>query len=276
MLGQALIYVAFGGMLTATFAYTYNFFSGEAKSLKIARAGFHTGAIFVILAAGYLMNMVLTHQFQYTYVWSYSSYEIHPPLLISTFYVGQEGSFMLWTMYTAIIGLILMVYSRKHHYESSVMGIFSAIASFLVLMAVVKSPFEHVWQTWPQTVSKGFMPDDGRGLNPLLENLWIVIHPPILFLGFASTAVPFAHAFSGLLRKDHDNWTKVAVPWTLFTAAVLGFGITLGGFWAYETLGWGGFWGWDPVENSSFIPWLFAVASIHTLLVQRRGRLVLM
>ncbi len=270
MLGRALIYVAFGGMLTAAFAYTYNFFSGEEKYLKVARIGFHTGAVSIILTAGYFMNLVLTHQFQYTYVWSYSSYSLHPPLLISAFYVGQEGSFMLWTMYTAIIGLILMVYSRKHHYEASVMGIFSAIAAFLVLMTMAKNPFEHVWQTWPQTVHKGFMPDDGRGLNPLLENLWIVIHPPILFLGFASTAVPFAHAFSGLLRKDHDSWTKVAVPWTLFPSAVLGFGITLGGFWAYETLGWGGFWGWDPVENSSFIPWLFAVASIHTLLVQRR------
>ncbi len=270
MLGQALIYVAFGGMLTATFAYTYNFFSKDEKYLKVARIGFHVGAVFIILTAGYLMNLVLTHQFQYTYVWSYSSYALHPPLLISSFYVGQEGSFMLWTMYTAIIGLILMVYARKHHYEASVMGIFSAIAAFLVLMTMAKNPFEHVWQTWPQTVQKGFMPDDGRGLNPLLENLWIVIHPPILFLGFASTAVPFAHAFSGLLRKDHDSWIKVAVPWTLFTSAVLGFGITLGGFWAYETLGWGGFWGWDPVENSSFIPWLFAVASIHTLLVQRR------
>ncbi len=270
MLGRALIYLAFGGMLTATFAYTYNFFTGDGRFLKIARAGFHAGTVFIILTAGYLMNMVLTHQFQYTYVWSYSSYAIHPPLLISAFYVGQEGSFMLWTMYTAIIGLILMVYARKHNYESSIMGIFSAIAAFLVFMAVAKNPFEMVWQTWPKTVTKGFMPTDGRGLNPLLENLWIVIHPPILFLGFASTAVPFAHAFSGLLRKDNDNWARFAVPWTLFTAAVLGVGITLGGFWAYETLGWGGFWGWDPVENSSFIPWLVAVASIHTLLVQRR------
>ena len=257
-------------MLTATFAYTYNFFSGDKKFLKVARIGFHVGAIFVIFTAGYLMDLVLTHQFQYTYIWSYSSYEIHPPLLISTFYVGQQGSFMLWTMYTAIIGLVLMAYSRKRGFESSVMGIFSSIATFLILMAVVKNPFEHVWQTWPQTVPAGFMPTDGRGLNPLLNNLWIIIHPPILFLGFASTAVPFALAFAGMLRKDYDNWAKVAVPWTLFTSAVLGVGITLGGFWAYETLGWGGFWGWDPVENSSFIPWLFAVASIHTLMVQRR------
>lgn len=270
MIGQVLILVAFGGMLTATFAYTYAFFNSDEKFLKVARIGYHIGATSVILTAGFFMNMLLTHQFQYTYAWSFSSLELSAPLLVSTFYAGQEGSFMLWTMYTCIIGLILMVYSKKHHYESSVMGIYSAIASFLVLLAVVKNPFEHVWQTWPQNVQAGFMPDDGRGLNPLLQNFWMVIHPPILFLGFASTAVPFAHAFSGLLRKDYKNWIKVAVPWTLFTSAILGFGITLGGFWAYETLGWGGFWGWDPVENSSFIPWLVAVASIHTLLVQRR------
>lgn len=280
MLGRFLIFAAFGGMLTATIAYTYSFFyskgesgatgNGNEKYLKVARIGYHVGAVSTILTAGLFMDLLLTHQLQYTYVWSYSSYGLHPPLLISTFYVGQEGSFMLWTLYTSIIGLILMVYSRKHHYESSIMGIYSAIATFLVLVAILKNPFETVWQTWPQTVHPGFVPDDGRGLNPLLENLWIVIHPPILFLGFASTAVPFAHAFSGLLRKDYKNWTNVAVPWTLFTSAILGFGITLGGFWAYETLGWGGFWGWDPVENSSFIPWLVAVASVHTLLVQRR------
>ncbi len=271
MIGHVLILVAFAGMLTATFGYVFAFFNSDDKRfLKFARIGYHAGTISVILTAGYLMNMLLTHQFQYTYVWSYSSLQLPSALLVSTFYVGQEGSFMLWTMYTCIIGLMLMVYSRKHHYETSVMGIYSAIASFLILLAVVKNPFEYVWQTWPQTAHPGMLPDDGRGLNPLLQNFWIVIHPPILFLGFASTAVPFAHAISGLLRRDYKNWINVAVPWTLFTSAILGFGITLGGFWAYETLGWGGFWGWDPVENSSFIPWLVAVASVHTLLVQRR------
>ncbi|MGO9481833.1 MAG: heme lyase CcmF/NrfE family subunit [Candidatus Kryptoniota bacterium] len=270
MIGRLLTFVAFGGMLTAAFAYTYSFFNKDEKSLKVARIGYHVGATSIILTAGFFMNLLLTHQFQYTYVWSYSSLQLPSALLVSTFYVGQEGSFMLWTMYTCIIGLILMNYSRKHHYESSVMGIYSAIASFLIMLAVVKNPFEYVWHTWPQNAQAGFMPDDGRGLNPLLQNFWIVIHPPILFLGFASTAVPFAHAVSGLLRKDYKGWINVAVPWTLFTSAILGFGITLGGFWAYETLGWGGFWGWDPVENSSFIPWLVAVASVHTLLVQRR------
>ena len=163
----------------------------------------------VILTAGYLMNMLLTHQFQYTYVWNYSALDLPSALLVSTFYVGQEGSFMLWTMYTCIIGLMLMVYSQKHHYESSVMGIYSAIASFLILLAVVKNPFEYVWQTWPQTAHPGMMPDDGRGLNPLLQNFWIVIHPPILFLGFASTAVPFAHAISGFSEKI----TRIGQTW---------------------------------------------------------------
>ena len=271
MIGRILILAAFAAMLIATGGYVYSFFNNDNnRSLRIARIGYHIAAISVILTAGYLMNLLLTHQFQYTYVWNYSSLDLPSALMVSTLYVGQEGSFMLWTMYTCIIGLILMVYSRKHHYESSVMGIYSAIASFLILLAVVKNPFEFVWQTWPQTAHPGTIPDDGRGLNPLLQNFWIVIHPPILFLGFASTAVPFAHAVSGLLRKTYKNWINVAVPWTLFTSAVLGFGITLGGFWAYETLGWGGFWGWDPVENSSFIPWLVTVASVHTLLVQRR------
>ncbi len=113
------------------------------------------------------------------------------------------------------------------------------------------------------------MPEDGRGLNPILENYWIAIHPPILFLGYSLLTVPFVFAVSGWLKKDYSSWIQPATKWALVGAGVLGLGIMLGGFWAYETLGWGGFWGWDPVENSSLIPWLFVTALVHTLILQR-------
>jgi cytochrome c-type biogenesis protein CcmF len=110
---------------------------------------------------------------------------------------------------------------------------------------------------------------DGNDLNPLLQNYWMVIHPPVLFLGFASTIIPFAFALSGLWTKKFGEWTKPALPWALFSAAVLGTGIMMGAAWAYESLNFGGYWAWDPVENASLVPWLVLVAGVHTLVIYR-------
>jgi len=108
---------------------------------------------------------------------------------------------------------------------------------------------------------------DGQGLNALLQNYWMVIHPPILFLGFASTIVPFAFAIAGLWKKEYGSWTKTALPWTLFSACILGTGIMMGAAWAYESLSFGGYWAWDPVENASLVPWLVLIAGLHTLVI---------
>ena len=117
------------------------------------------------------------------------------------------------------------------------------------------------------------MPSDGQGLNPLLQNPWMTIHPPIMFLGYAATAVPFAFAMAALWERRYDEWTKASMPWALVTVVTLGCAILLGGYWAYVTLGWGGYWGWDPVENSSLVPWLASAALVHGMLLQRaRGR----
>lgn len=113
---------------------------------------------------------------------------------------------------------------------------------------------------------------DGKGLNPQLLNFWMQIHPPILFTGFSMATVPFAFAMAALLKNDYKDWVKQSFPWVLAGAGILGLGIMLGGYWAYEMLGWGGYWAWDPVENSSLIPWLVGVASVHTLLVQRKSQ----
>ena len=110
---------------------------------------------------------------------------------------------------------------------------------------------------------------DGNDLNPLLQNYWMVIHPPVLFMGFASTIVPFAFAIAGLWKKKFGEWTKPALPWALFSAAVFGVGIMMGAMWAYESLTFGGYWAWDPVENASLVPWLILVSGIHTLLIYK-------
>ncbi len=144
------------------------------------------------------------------------------------------------------------------------MAVVSAFAAFLFLLMISKSPFE-ISQSVPQ---------DGEGMNPLLQDLWMAIHPPILFMGYAATVFPFALVISALWKKDFDHWFSSGFSWTLFATLTLGAGIIIGGFWAYEVLGWGGYWGWDPVENSSLVPWLTLLALVHGLVIQRaRGSL---
>ncbi len=199
---------------------------------------------------------------------------------------------MLWALYTGLIGLVLLRYTAKRGYEEEFMFVFSAIFTFLILMLVVKNPFVFIWDQFPgELLHVGLIPQgttnyiwidqarglwaqipmEGKGLNVLLQNYWMVIHPQILFVGFTSMSIPFAYAVSAMLKRDYVSWIRVATPWTIFGAMMLGTGIILGGYWAYETLGWGGYWGWDPVENSSLVPWLICIASIHTMLAQRKN-----
>jgi cytochrome c-type biogenesis protein CcmF len=270
MLGSLLIKLAFVACLVSVAAYVRHHLRETPQSRMIGRIGFLSTVLLVLLSAGTLLTLILTHQFQYTYVWSYSSRDLSTPLLISTFYAGQEGSFLLWSLFTALIGLFLMRHSSKHGYEAQVMSVFGGIELLLLLLLLVKSPFLYVWESYAGEVAAGFQPADGRGLNPLLQNYWMVIHPQVLFSGFASMSVPYAYAIAAMLKRDYDSWYKPATPWLVFGTFVLGTGIIMGGIWAYETLGWGGYWGWDPVENSSLVPWLVGVAGIHTILSQRK------
>ncbi len=292
MLGQALVLFAFISSLISGVAYYLNHKRGDIATLNVARYSYHAAVISVMGFCSFLIYLILTHQFQYTYVWNYSSTDLPTPLLISTFYAGQEGSFSLWALYTAIIGVVLMGFTSKRDYESSVMFVWNWILAFLLLMLIVKNPFEKIWEAFPKEIiqtgaiptmvknyiwldeAKGIwaqIPQEGRSLNPLLQNYWMVIHPQILFSGFTAMAVPFVFAIAGLLRRDYQNWVRIAKPWAVFAATALGTGIILGGYWAYETLGWGGYWGWDPVENSSLIPWLVCIGLIHTMMSQTRS-----
>ncbi|HTY58491.1 MAG TPA: cytochrome c biogenesis protein CcsA [Bacteroidota bacterium] len=271
MLGGILVKAAFAACLVSVVSYFQFHRNGKQSLLLTGRIAYFFTVATVFATAGYFLSLILTHQFQYTYVWSYSSRELSTPLLVSTFYAGQEGSFMLWTMYTSLIGIFLVLHSRSKGYEPEVMTFFGLIELALLTMLIVKNPFLYVWESWPGQVAAGFVPVNGRGLNPLLQNYWMVIHPQVLFSGFSSMGVPYAYAMAALLKKDYKNWIRPATPWLVLGATILGTGIMMGGFWAYETLGWGGYWGWDPVENSSLVPWLFCVASIHTTLSQRKS-----
>ncbi len=271
MIGAILITLAFVAALSSMVGYGLSINDPEGKYLKLARIGFHTMVICVMFAAAILMYLILTHQFQYTYVWSHSSKNLSTPFLFAAFYSGQEGSFMLWTLLTALIGVFVLGYAQQVRYEAPAMGTYMLVMALLLLILVVQSPFETIYASFPdQNLPANFIPEDGKGLNPQLENLWITIHPPMLFTGFAAMTVPFVFAIAAMIKRDYQRWISIALPWTLFASMILGFGIMLGGWWAYETLGWGGYWAWDPVENSSLIPWLVCVALVHTMLVQKR------
>lgn len=267
MFGKILTIALLFAGISSSFFYFLSI--KKEKLINPARLFLLISSLGVVLLSGYLLSNILSHNFQLTYVWEFSSRELPMHLLLSTFFAGQEGSFLLWALFTAIIGLFLAYYSRKGGYESYVMGVYNLFFVFLLLMLVIKSPFDYVWESF-ENIAPGYMPENGRGLNPILENIWMIIHPPILFVGYAAMTVPYVYAIAGLIKREYQEWINISLPWTLAATGFLGAGIALGGFWSYETLGWGGFWGWDPVENSSLMPWLIAVAFVHTLVVQRR------
>ncbi len=243
--------------------------STKGGRLSQPRALLYLSSLLILLASALLTALLLRNDFTNGYVYGYSDSTLPLHFLLSSFYAGQEGSFLFWALCSALIALLLASYGRKHGSESGVMTVFLFVQSMLLLIVVAKSPFRPVWEMWPQ-IPPGQIPPDGRGLNPLLQNFWMVIHPPVLFLGFAAMAAPFSQALAGLWTGRRTLLSQQGLPWILFAVTVLGLGIMLGAYWAYGVLGWGGYWGWDPVENSSLIPWLTGIALVHTMLVERR------
>ena len=203
--------------------------------------------------------------------------------IFSSFWEGQEGSFLLWIFWHVILGNLLIFFEKK--LESSVLMVFGTVQLFLTSMVlgvylgdvnIGSNPFAFLLREHPDFMKMPIFQNehyltllDGRGLNPLLQNYWMTIHPPTLFLGFSAVTVPFSYAMSSLISGDTHSWLKGAIPWTFFGVMVLGGGLLMGGAWAYEALSFGGFWAWDPVENASLVPWLTLVAAGHIMLVAK-------
>jgi cytochrome c-type biogenesis protein CcmF len=249
-----------GGLLAglASIVFYFRADRGHADALPLARSAYAAFATCIVATAGTLMALLIQHRFDVAYVNSYSSRDLPLYFLISTFWAGQEGSFLLWCFWGALIGLF--VWRAARELEAPVMIVY--LSTFVGLVAIIckQSPFKLLPPPIPQ---------DGVGLNPLLQDPWMVIHPPVMFSGFASLSVPFAFAIAALWKKRWDGWVVRAIPWALFTFLALGTAVLMGGYWAYKTLGWGGYWGWDPVENTSLVPWLFTVALVHGMFLQR-------
>jgi cytochrome c-type biogenesis protein CcmF len=252
---------------------------------KLARLAFYKHAIGVFGIIGTLFFMLYNRYFEYQYVWQHSNSTMDMKYIFACFWEGQEGSFLLWTFWHVIIGFFLI--RKAKTFEAPVMFMVMLVQVFLASMVlgvnyfdlrIGSNPFlllrEHPdFMNLPFVKSPTYLEKlDGRGLNPLLQNYWMTIHPPTLFLGFALTVVPFAYAFAGIWKKEFTEWQKPALPWTFIGVAILGIGILMGGAWAYEALSFGGFWAWDPVENASLVPWITLVAAGHVIIINKNRK----
>ncbi len=282
-LGQIFIIFSFGTALLSTISYYFATTTTNKLDTSWARIGrfaFYGNSISIIGVVVCLFYIVYNHYFEYHYAWSYTSRSLPVYYLVSGFWNGQEGGFLLWTFWQAVLGNILIWKSKS--WEKPVMTVVAFAQLWLASMLlgieffgarIGSSPFlllrnaiEAPIFSQPNYLS--FI-KDGQGMNPLLQNYWMVIHPPTLFLGLASTVVPFAYAIAGLWQKRYKDWVSQAIPYALFSAMILGTGVIMGSLWAYESLNFGGFWAWDPVVNASIFPWLTMVGGLHVLIVYK-------
>ena len=235
-----------------------------ARWLQSSSNGLRAIAGLLTFAVLILWYVLLQRDFQFEYVASYTDLRLPTMYVISALWAGQQGSLLFWAWALALCYVVfLKQYQPKAFAEAAYLHLAAALTLgfFLIVLLFAANPFQQL----------SFVPPDGNGLNPLLQNFYMAIHPPILFIGYAAFAIPFALTFAALARGQFDAaWTRHVRNWTLFAWYFLGIGILLGAHWAYLELGWGGYWAWDPVENSSFIPWLTATALLHTLRLQRR------
>ena len=259
------------GLVLAGFSAALSFWAGWRESsifIQVGRRAFYAAAFMTLLAATVLEAALLSHDFSLAYVAEHTDLSTPIALVAAGFYGGQEGSLLYWTLVLGLLGSASLVASgelagRVSAYGTGILA--TIVGFFLFVLAVVASPFDLLSVT----------PPDGLGLNPVLRDGGMLIHPPVVLAGFAAFAIPFAFASAALLAGRTDAaWIRhthrfALLAWTLQTA-----GLLLGMWWAYHVLGWGGYWGWDPVENVALMPWLATTAYLHSSQVQeKRGRL---
>lgn len=295
-LGNALILLALCSAAFGALAYFKSILPNSLNQIwkswgKIALI-VHSSSVFGIVVL--LFGIMLTRQFEYYYVWKHTNTALPQSYIFAAFWEGQEGSFLIWAFWHAALGLIFL--HKAFRSNSGVIATLLLVQGFLMTMLLGRIvylpdlgidfnigsfPFG-LTREHPTLMNAPFtkLPEyllslDGRGLNPALQNYWMTIHPPTLFLGFALTTIPFGFVIQSLIRRDFSSWFRNALPWAFLGVAVLGAGILMGGAWAYEALSFGGFWVWDPVENASLVPWLLLTAGAHMLLIPKKTKIVL-
>src|SRR5213080_3753650 len=264
-LGSFLLLAAF---VVCSYAAVISVVGARRGSRRLIESGvgaFYLTCALMTVASAVMINAFLTGDYSIKYVAHYSD-SVQPLFYkITSYWGGLDGSIMFWVFLLSLFGSAAVYVNRERHREliPYVVATIAVVQMFfLYLMVVHKNPFT----TFLTTV-----PADGNGLNPLLQNYWMAIHPPSLYTGFVGMTIPFAFCIAALVTGHlDDSWLRAVRRWTMFAWLFLTFGLTLGMIWAYEELGWGGYWAWDPVENAGLLPWFTATAFLHSVMVQER------
>jgi len=276
--GTYALFTALALALWGTVASLGAYRSGDLRLLRSAVRSIHGITLLTGIAVLSLWAALLRNDFTLKYVWEYS--RTTQPLIykLSALWGGMSGSLLFWCTLLAVFSSLAVTLNRRNNLRLLPFTSFLLLLTllfFLVVLVFKTSPFEPLFDG-NGVALKDYPPDalaqvEGNGLNPLLQNLYMAIHPPMLYLGYVGFAIPFAFIFGALAHRERNTfWMRSARNWAMFSWLALGIGILLGGFWAYIELGWGGYWAWDPVENASFLPWVTGTAFLHSFLMQEK------
>ncbi len=287
-IGYGIIVVAFIVALYSVGAAIYGERTKSPAVVESARRAMLLLWPLISLAAGTLIYLLITNHFEVSFVYEVTSREMPTYLKITAWWGGQAGSLVFWSwLMSAFASLVtLRKWERDREFLPWVIVVTAlTTAFFLSLVVFYENPFARFWQTTggqivtsmfaPSASAVAYFPSDGNGLNPLLRHPGMIIHPPMLYLGFVSFVIPYAFAIAALITgRTDDRWIRITRRWTLIAWLFLSFGLVLGGRWAYDVLGWGGFWGWDPVEIAALMPWLTGTAFLHSVMIQEKRGLL--
>lgn len=268
--GSVSISLAAGFSILSIILLSLYIYNGDYRLFLSGRRMAIVVSFLVIIATIILVNELISSNFDIDYVAHHTSLETPGIYKFSALWAGQSGSLLFWLFILSIFSLIA-IYQNRNRYHKMMPWIIIVILFiqlfFLILTNFITNPFE--------PTNADFEVANGLGLNPLLQNLTMAIHPPILYLGFVGFTIPFAFAFAALVTNESGSlWIRSIRRWSLVTWLALSCGIILGGWWAYQELGWGGYWAWDPVENASFMPWLTGTAFLHSIIIQEKKNML--
>ncbi len=281
-LGFGILTVTFLVTLYSAFAAIYGTSRKDPAMVESARRAMLLTWPLLTLTAGVLIYLLVNNRFEVQFVYEVTSRSMPTYLKVTAWWGGQAGSLLFWSwLMSAFTSLVtLRKWDRDREFLPWVIFVACITMAFFIGMNVFfENPFAQLYQTSagiePHTFHPAngtlFTPQDGRGLNPLLRHPGMVIHPPMLYLGFVSFVIPYAFAMAALITgRTDDRWIRLTRRWTLWAWLFLSFGLVLGGRWAYDVLGWGGYWGWDPVEIAAFMPWLTGTAFLHSVMIQEK------
>ena len=285
--GYGVLVVTFVVALYSVGAAVSGYFKKSAALVESARRSMLLTFPLLTVAAITLITLLVRGDFQVQFVYEVTSKSMPTYLKITAWWGGQAGSLLFWSwlMSAFASAVTLRKWDRDQEFLPWVIVVANVtLAFFLALNILFENPFARLYQTFDGNIaaytfapanSTPIVPADGRGLNPLLRHPGMIIHPPMLYLGFVAYVIPFAFAIAALVTgRTDDRWTRITRRWSLWAWLFLSFGLVLGGRWAYDVLGWGGYWGWDPVEIAAFMPWLTGTAFLHSVMIQeKRGML---